>query len=147
MKHLDGLLVLLLAAVFLFAGIDKALHYEGFVNALRSYVLLPKGWAAHLALPLISTEIVLGLGLLVPAWRRPAALAGGALLVLFTAALLIDQRYGGNSICGCWFTFTLAEGTNTHIGLNLILAAMAFILGLEGGRGTASAGTPTGVEA
>lgn len=131
MKRLDGLMVLALAAVLLLTGIDKIFHYDGFVNALRNYVALPQGWAPHIALPLILLEIVLGIGLLVRVWRRPAALGAGVLLLVFTAALWVDQRYGDNSVCGCWFTITLAKGTNHHIVFNLILAAMAFTLGLQ----------------
>lgn len=43
LKHLDKAIIFFLAVIFLFSGIDKIFHYEGFVNALRNYVLVPRG--------------------------------------------------------------------------------------------------------
>ncbi|MCG8461734.1 MAG: hypothetical protein MI919_36085 [Holophagales bacterium] len=125
MRHIDTALCWLLAAVLAFAGIDKLLHYEGFLNALANYVLVPRGWAPYLALPVILLELGLAAGLLWRPIRGPAAVGTGLILLVFTAALGINHLYGDRGVCGCWFSFTLAEGTAQHILSNLLLVAMA----------------------
>jgi uncharacterized membrane protein YphA (DoxX/SURF4 family) len=125
MKALDKVIIFFLAAVFLWSGIDKILHYHGFLNALRDYVVLPTGTAIFLAIPVIACELVIGLGLLFRPWRRAACLSGAVLLSIFTAVLTLNHAFGGRGICGCWFTVTLARGTVSHIAQNLIMAALA----------------------
>lgn len=122
---------ILLAAVLLFAGGDKALHYGGFVRALDSYVVVPDGVEGYLALPVILAELALGVGLLVPATRRRAAMGSTALLSVFTVALVINQRLAPEAPCGCTFTLTLGAGDGLHVALNLLLIAVALGLALE----------------
>jgi len=74
----------LLAAVLLYAGIDKNFHYVGFVNVLNAYALLPSGTGSYFAAPVIATEIFVGIGLTVATWRRTA---------LFSASLLFSDVY------------------------------------------------------
>lgn len=131
MKIVDRLSVGCLAVVFLFAGIDKIAHYQGFVNALRDYVLVPHGTAPFFASPLIALELMVGLGLLVPAWRRGAAMTAAATLLLFTAALIVNQVYGGRGICGCWFTITLAKSSGSHIAQNVLLLVMSLLIAVD----------------
>ncbi len=127
MKKIDLLIRGFLAMIFLFSAVDKALHFAGFVNALSSYVLVPPGWSPVLAPSLIAIELLAGVGLLVPAWSRQAAVLAGSLLVVFTMALAFNRIYGIRDICGCWFTLTLAKGQGSHIAYNLVLAVMAFL--------------------
>ena len=134
MKLIDRLILFVLAAIFLFSGIDKAFHYEGFVNAVRDYVLVPPGGAPYLALPVILAEILTGIGLLLPAWRRPAATSAVLLLVTFTAALGLNHVYGNRGVCGCWFTITLAKSSGHHIAQNLLLALLAAMTWHSSGR-------------
>lgn len=117
--------VLFLALIFLYAGIDKLLHYGGFVNALSSYAVIPAELAPSLAPAVILAEIGLGLGLLRRRWRERSALAGATLLAAFTLVLGIHQLYAPGSECGCWFTLTLARGSGMHIVQNLVLIALA----------------------
>src|SRR4051812_38230635 len=84
MKKIDRAILLLLAVIFLFSAVDKLLHYEGFVNALRSYVMVPRGWAPYLSVPVIAAELMIGVGLFVRSWRRPAALTAAIVLAIFT---------------------------------------------------------------
>ena len=117
-----------LAAIFLYAGIDKAFHYDGFVNALASYAVVPAGLAQILAPAVIVAEVWIGLGLLWRPWRAQAALVGAAILGVFTIALAINQVYAPGTDCGCWFTFTLAQGTGMHIVQNLVFLGLALTL-------------------
>lgn len=128
---------LLVAAVLLFAGFDKLLHYGGFRRALESYVVVPDGAAVFLALPVILVEVGLGIGLLVPAWRRRAAGAAAGLLAVFTAVVLVNQRLAPDVPCGCTFTLTLSSGGGLHVALNLLLIAVAAGVALEASTGAA----------
>lgn len=128
MKIVDRLSVGCLATIFLFAGIDKIVHYKGFVNALRDYVLVPHGTAPFFASPLIALELMVGLSLLVPAWRRGAAMTAAGTLLLFTAALIVNHAFGGRGICGCWFTITLAKSSGSHIVQNVVLLVMSLLI-------------------
>jgi len=128
---LDGALILILSVIFLFSGADKAFHYEGFVNALRNYVLVPRGTAPYLAMPVIAVELLVGAGLLLKRHRAAAALAAAALLSLFSLAVGFNHLYGARGICGCWFTITLAKGTGMHLAQNLLLAAIALVVWWE----------------
>jgi uncharacterized membrane protein YphA (DoxX/SURF4 family) len=121
----------LLAALFLYAGIDKALHYGGFIKALGNYVLVPDGYERHLALPLILIEILAGCGLLIGSWRSPAALLSTGLLTVFTVALVVNHHYAPGVECGCWFTITLGRATTTHVLQNIVLLGLAFSIWLD----------------
>lgn len=135
MKALDKTITFFLAAVLIFSGIDKLLHYQGFINALRDYVIIPKSTAVWLALPVILCELMIGVSLLIRPWRRPALLATAALLSVFTVALATNHAFGGRAICGCWFTITLARGTMSHIAQNLIMAVLALTVWWSAGEG------------
>lgn len=121
-----------LALVFLYAGLDKAAHYDGFVNAIGSYALVPDWMAPGLAPMIIGLELIIGLGLLLPARRFQAALAGALTLAAFTSALAVNLVVAPGSVCGCWFSITLAQSDEAHIALNLILATLALTLWWEG---------------
>ena len=125
MRLVDRGIVLLLAAVFLFSGADKVVHYQGFVNALRDFVVVPRGWAATLAPAVVLVELLVGAALLLRPWRRPALATAAAVLAVFTAVLLVNRMLGGRGICGCWFTLTLAKSTPLHVAQNLMLMGLA----------------------
>ena len=122
---LTYLLLGILVIIFAFSGVDKLLHYPGFVNALRDYTLIPAGWALFLAPVIVMVELLIAVALLVRPWRSSGALTAVVILGLFTAALAVNQLTGGKGICGCWFTITLAQGTKMHIAQNLLLMAVA----------------------
>lgn len=128
MRYLTAFCYILLAAFFLYAGVDKAFHYGGFIKALDNYVIVPEGTARYLALPVVLVEIWVGLALLVRPWRRGAVLSAAALLVVFTAALALNHRYAPGTVCGCWFTLSLGKATTDHILMNLFLLGLALTL-------------------
>jgi len=128
MRFVDRGILWLLAAVFLVSGVDKVFHYQGFVNALRDYVIVPRGWASALAPPVIAIELLVGIALLVQAWRQAAAATAAAVLAVFTAALVFNRLLGGRGVCGCWFTLTLSKSTPLHVTQNLMLLALALMI-------------------
>ena len=131
MKYVDRFIISLLAAILIFSAFDKILHYQGFLNALLDYVLVPVNSTTILAPAVITAEIVVGIGLLVRLWRRQAAFAAAFLFLIFTAAVALNYVLGGRGICGCWFTITLAQSTEHHIAQNLLMAGLALSLALS----------------
>jgi len=116
--------IVFLSLLFAFSSLDKVFHYHQFVNAVRNYSLVPRGFASFLALPLIFLEVFISISLLYRPWRRSAAILGAASMILFTAALLTNYLYGARGICGCWFTLTLAQGNSVHIAQNIIFGCL-----------------------
>lgn len=131
MKMVRPLSLLLLSALFLYAGIDKAFHYGGFVKALGGYVIVPDGLERHLALPLILSEILIGCGLLLRSWRPAASLLAAGMLAVFTVALAVNQYYAPGVECGCWFTITLGRATTSHILQNVVLFGLAISIWMD----------------
>lgn len=93
---------LVLAAVWLWAGLAKAVDPEASVAATRAYRLLPQplnqlvGWA----LPYV--EIALGLFLLAGLITRWAGAASLALFVTFIAGIVQAWARGFSIDCGCF---------------------------------------------
>lgn len=145
MRFVERGILLLLAAIFLFSGLDKIFHYQAFVNAVRNYVLVPQGWAGYLAPAVVLVELMIGVGLLARPWRRSAALTAVLTLAAFTAAVSFNYVYGSRGICGCWFTITLAESTELHLLQNALFLCLALSVWWdEGKRSRAAAeGPPT----
>lgn len=125
MRIVERGILLLLAAIFLFSSLDKVFHYEAFVNAVRNYILVPRGWAPYLAPAVILVELMIAVGLTLKPWRRPAALTAALTLMIFTAAVAFNYLFGGRGICGCWFTVTLANSTGLHLLQNALFFGLA----------------------
>ncbi len=128
MSAFNRAILLLLSLLFLLAGADKIAHYDGFVNALRNYSLVPRGSAPILAPCVILVEVLVGAGLWWRPWRARVLVTAACLLGLFSVALGINLLDGNRGICGCWFTITLGQSTWMHITQNLILAALSLCL-------------------
>ena len=93
---------LVLAWVFLAAGVHKWRDLRQFAATLGAYGLLPAMLVrpAALALPLV--EFTLAAGLWLPSVRPVAAWAGAVLLGVYTLAIGINLARGRRSIdCGC----------------------------------------------
>jgi uncharacterized membrane protein YphA (DoxX/SURF4 family) len=131
MRYFSGISSGLVALILIFAGVDKLLHYRGFINAINSYAVAPMNSGRYLALPIILAEIWIGVGLLIGPWRRMASLMGAGLLMVFTAALTVNYFHAPDSVCGCWFSATLGTATSTHILMNLTLTGLALVIWLD----------------
>jgi uncharacterized membrane protein YphA (DoxX/SURF4 family) len=120
--------ILFLTLLFTLSSLDKLFHYRGFVNALRNYVILPPGVAPYFALPVITVELAIAIGLLMPTLRKTVAIIGALMMLIFTTALFTNFLYGSKGVCGCWFSFTLAQGNTSHIVSNLMLLGLFLTL-------------------
>lgn len=123
MNLLDKFIIAFLVLIFAFAGVDKAAHYHGFVNALNGYLILPFPVGSTLAPIIIAVELAVAVGLAVRRWRRTAALQAAGLLALLTIALAVNRVRGIKAICGCWFSVNTAQG-DIHFILNGILLVL-----------------------
>ncbi len=96
--------LLLLAVLFLWAGVAKLTHREDFFNSVANYHLLPVNAAYHLAVLIPRVEIVVALLLLTPLRlaRWLGLLSYFALLVVFTGGLVSLWARGMHVGCGCF---------------------------------------------
>jgi len=93
---------LVLGGVMLVAGALKVTDPETAAQAIRAYELRPSSLAAPVGWGLPFLEIAIGLLLIVGFGVRPAALAGGVLLVVFIAAVASAWARGLAIDCGCF---------------------------------------------
>jgi hypothetical protein len=93
-----GLVVL----VFARAVLHKAADFEGFVQSVIDYRLLPERFGRPAALSLMAAESAVILGLILPWTRVPAAFGAILLLGFYGVAMAIALAQGRRSIdCGC----------------------------------------------
>jgi uncharacterized membrane protein YphA (DoxX/SURF4 family) len=93
---------LILAGVFLTAGVLKAADPQDSVAAVRAYELLPASWATVIGWGLPFAEIALGLLLAIGLLTRPVAIAAAALLTSFIIAVVSAAARGLSVDCGCF---------------------------------------------
>jgi len=118
-----------LGGIFVYAASSKLVDPRPFVTIIWNYRLLPPGAVNGVAIFLPWLELLVGFGLIVGVRRRAAALWATALLVGFTAALLVNAVRGLDVACGCFSTSS--EDTNNAWLLALrdlpMLAAAAWL--------------------
>ena len=93
---------LALGAVFTAASVPKILDPPSFAHMIYNYRLLPGGAVNAFALWLPWIELLAGLALVIGVWKRTAAGACAALLLLFLAALSWNLARGNPVNCGCF---------------------------------------------
>lgn len=107
----------LLGAIFLYAGITKALDVAAFAMAIGRYAMLPELGNMVLASILPYLEIYTALLLISGRWLRPAALLSVLMYSMFSAALLTAALRGLAIDCGC---FGSAAGAWSSVGVALL---------------------------
>ncbi len=120
---------LLLAAIFGSAGPAKLMARDAFAGVVANYRLLPDPLVTPVALVLPCLEIVVALGLLLPATRPLAALMAAFLLLLFAAAMAVNLLRGHSDIdCGCAIGRLRERIGWPLVARNLLLAVVALLL-------------------
>lgn len=96
------ILSVLLGALFVYAGAIKLGDPAALVGDIEGYRLVPYqiAWGGALFLP--PFEILCGIALWVPSWRRTGAYSLTGLMVLFLIALLAAWARGLDIQCGCF---------------------------------------------
>jgi uncharacterized membrane protein YphA (DoxX/SURF4 family)/thiol-disulfide isomerase/thioredoxin len=121
----------LLAVVFVAAGIGKLLDLEGSRRAMRDFGVPERAVVvAGTALPL--AELAVGLGLIFPASARWAALAAFVLLAAFVVAIVRAMRRGEQPDCHCFGQIHSAPAGRTTLARNAVLAAGAAVVVVYG---------------
>jgi uncharacterized membrane protein YphA (DoxX/SURF4 family) len=93
---------LVLAVVFVVAGVLKLPDPAAAVRAVRAYQLLPEPLVAPVAFGLPVLEIAVGLALLLGVFVRTAAIAAAVLLVVFLGGVGSAWARGLQIDCGCF---------------------------------------------
>jgi uncharacterized membrane protein YphA (DoxX/SURF4 family) len=92
------------AAIFVYASVDKILHPTAFAKMVYNYQILPGGLINATAIVLPWLELFLGILLLLGVWEPGAVLTANALLVAFFGALVFNALRGLDVQCGCFST-------------------------------------------
>lgn len=95
---------LILGALFLYAGIEKAIDPAGFAQAIGNYWILPGSLVNAAAIFLPWVEIIAGMSLLAGMFLPGGALIISGLLLVFSVALGFNLLRGLNISCGCFST-------------------------------------------
>jgi uncharacterized membrane protein YphA (DoxX/SURF4 family) len=91
-----------LGAVFVASAIPKLMDPPGFAHMIYNYRLLPGAIVNGFALVLPWIELLVGVLLVLGAWRREAALVAVVLLVVFLGAIGWNLARGHAIDCGCF---------------------------------------------
>lgn len=93
---------LVLALVFIYAGLVKANDVIAFAGQIANYQLLPYAWNFFIAASLPYLELLCGMLLLINRRVRPAVLVLFVLNIIFMLALLSAIVRGLDIDCGCF---------------------------------------------
>jgi uncharacterized membrane protein YphA (DoxX/SURF4 family) len=93
---------LILGGVLLVAGALKVTDPYASATSVRAYQILPVDLANFLGFVLPFVEVAIGIFLIVGIWVRLAAIAGGALMIMFIIAIGQAWARGISLDCGCF---------------------------------------------
>lgn len=111
------------AAIFIYASIDKIRDPQQFADSTAAFALLPAVFINLLALGLPPFELACGLLLLAPPTRRVGALAVAVVSVVFLTALASALLRGLTLDCGC---FGAGAPSRPRMWLELVLDVALF---------------------
>jgi putative oxidoreductase len=119
---------IVLAGLFVLAGVLKVLDPAAFAVEIDHYQLIPWWSCALLALFLPWLEICMGIALLTRWFSRGALAWVTALLVVFSLALSSAMLRGLSIDCGCFGRVWHSTGTFWPLVRNLVLLGMTVVL-------------------
>lgn len=111
------------AAVFIYAGIDKLRDPLQFADSTAAFAIVPAVFINLLVMGLPPFEIASGVLLLAPRTRRVGALAVAVISVMFFTALASALLRGLTLDCGC---FGVGAPSRSRMWLELGLDVMLF---------------------
>ncbi|HXN85822.1 MAG TPA: MauE/DoxX family redox-associated membrane protein [Candidatus Binataceae bacterium] len=123
MRYAKVVISLLLAGVFIYAGLDKIRNPLEFADSVTGFGILPQGLVSPFALGLPTFEVLCGLLILVSRSRRVAALALMLITAMFFMALASALFRGLTLDCGC---FGAGAPSRTRMGWEAALDVVLF---------------------
>lgn len=135
MKNFNSIILqifrIILASVFIYAGLIKLLSPESFFETLQEYRLLSSNLSYILAYLLPPFEIILGVGLFLNRYAKVCAYSIIFLNVIFIFAIASVWIRGIDISCGCFGQ--ISSLTNNYLwdilrDIILIILALSFIL-------------------
>jgi putative oxidoreductase len=133
-----------LAAIFLYAAMDKFRDPLQFADSVAAFGILPIILVSPFALGLPPFEVICGLMLLTSMTRRVAALAVTIVTAMFFTALASALLRGLTLDCGCFGPGAPSRSRMwLEAGLDIVLFAVALLVYLRSATPTTSAGNST----
>ncbi len=111
------------AAIFIYAGIDKIRDPLSFADSIAAFAILPAVFINLMALGLPPFEVACGVLLLAPRTRRFGALAVAGISVMFFTALASALLRGLTLDCGC---FGVGAPSRQRMWIELVVDATLF---------------------
>ena len=131
---------LIIAAIFIYAGVLKALDPVQLAHDIDHYKILPWAVGVGLAFYLPWLEIFCGLALIFRLFYRGALSILTALVVVFLVATIAAKVRGLDITCGCFGHASQNWSFPTHLALDLaILVALAALCYCSVARARANA--------
>jgi uncharacterized membrane protein YphA (DoxX/SURF4 family) len=104
---------LIMAAIFIYASLDKIAHPAAFAKDVYNYQILPDAMINLTALILPWLELFLGLCLVAGIWLPGAVITVNGLLILFMSSLVFNLARGLDVNCGCFGSDGLGPSMST----------------------------------
>src|SRR6266699_2909600 len=133
------ILDLIIAAIFIYAGVLKALDPVQLAHDIDHYKILPWAVGVGLAFYLPWLEISCGLALIFRLFYRGALWILAVLVVVFLVATIAAKVRGLDITCGCFGHASQHWNFSAHLALDLVLLVALIILLLRSGRDFRSA--------
>lgn len=125
---LSRITALILAGIFIYAGVIKIMDPIGFARDLDNYHMLPWAISVRLAFYLPWLEVFCGLAVLCGFFYRGALLLLNALIFIFAIAAVTAKVRGLDITCGCFGHASKNWSFSNHLILDLaLLVAAAFL--------------------
>ncbi|MDQ6809955.1 MAG: hypothetical protein M3Z64_11120 [Verrucomicrobiota bacterium] len=116
-------------AVFVYAGVLKAMDPPGFANDIENFHIVPWVIGVRMAFYLPWLEIVAGLALISRRCGRGALAILTALMLAFVGATIIAKMRGIDVSCGCFGHAARNLSFASHLAIDLaILAALLALI-------------------
>src|SRR6266496_4847100 len=120
-----------LAGIFIYAGVLKALDPVQFASGIDNYKILPWPVSVALAFYLPWLEISCALGLVFRFLCRGALALLITLIVVFTLAITAAKLRGLDITCGCFGHVSQNWSFPSHLATNLAILAALLALGIS----------------
>ena len=130
-RVLSRILNVVLAGIFIYAGILKAIDPVQFASDIDNYKILPWPISVVLAFYLPWLEIFCALGLVFRFLYRGALSILTTLIVVFTLATIAAKVRGLDITCGCFGHASQHWSFPSHLATNLAILAALAALGLQ----------------